>query len=192
MSFGNIAASPTMRNIRLLIAFDGTGYNGWQRQKHDVTIQGEIEARLAQMTRSAIALHGAGRTDAGVHAEGMVANFHTESRISSPDFLQGLNSLLPGAIRILQASDVSPEFHARFSAKGKHYLYHIATGPVLLPSERLYSLHIPFPLNMAAMTACLKCLLGTHDFSSFENSGSRDRSIADRPRCCQDPIASQA
>jgi len=77
-----------MRNIRLLIAFDGTGYSGWQRQRHDVTIQGEIEDRLTRMTGESVSLHGAGRTDAGVHADGMVANFHTGGKISCPAFFR--------------------------------------------------------------------------------------------------------
>ncbi len=167
------------RNIRLLVAFDGTGYKGWQRQKHDVTIQGEIEDRLALMTRTEISLHGAGRTDAGVHAEGMVANFLTESRIACPVFFQGLNSLLPSAIRILQVDEQPTEFHARFSARGKHYQYYICTGPVLMPAERLYTLHIPASLDESALSECLTQLIGTHDFASFENAGSRDRSITD-------------
>ena len=164
-----------MRNIKLLIAFDGTHYNGWQRQQHDVTIQGEIESQLARMTGKYPALHGAGRTDAGVHAEGMVANFHTESMISCPTLCKGLNSLLPGAIRILEVQKVPLDFHARFSAKGKHYLYHLHTGPVQMPAERLYSLHYPAKLNEQAISACLEMLTGTHDFASFENSGSRDK-----------------
>lgn len=168
-----------MRNIRLLIAFDGTGYNGWQRQRYDITIQGEIEGRLALMTGNAVSLHGAGRTDAGVHAEGMVANFQTASRIPCPAFFQGLNSLLPEAIRILRVSDEPPGFHARFSAKGKHYQYRIATSRVLMPVERLYSLHVPQPLDETTISQCLACLVGTHDFASFENAGSRDKSLTD-------------
>lgn len=164
------------RNIRLLIAFDGTGYNGWQRQRHDVTIQGEIENRLARMTEREVLLHGAGRTDAGVHAEGMVANFHTTSQISCLSFFQALNSMLPGAIRILDVRDESHDFHARFSAKGKHYLYRLNTGAVQMPADRFHCLHFPAQLDESAMRACLDELLGTHDFSSFENAGSRDRS----------------
>ena len=90
-----------MRNIRLLIAYDGTGFGGWQRQKNAVTIQGEIEKRLAIMTAGPVSLLGAGRTDAGVHARGMVANFHTEKNIPCEAFLKGLNSMLPPSIRIL-------------------------------------------------------------------------------------------
>ena len=163
------------RNIRLTIAFDGTGFNGWQRQKHDITIQGEIEDRLARMTNHDIMLHGAGRTDAGVHAEGMVANFFTTSGIACSAFVKGLNSMLPHAIRILAASEVSSDFHARFSASGKHYEYHIYTGAIMPPAKRLYNLHVPVPLDLASMHESVKCLPGTHDFSTFENAGSREK-----------------
>lgn len=163
------------RNIRLLIAFDGTEFNGWQRQKHDVTIQGEIEKCLAIMTNSQTDLHGAGRTDAGVHAEGMVAHFTTASRISDIAFRKGLNSMLPYAIRILDAEEVPLDFHSRFSAKGKHYQYSIYTGEVMPPTERLYTLHTPFNLDFQRIQDSLALLPGTHDFSSFENSGSRDK-----------------
>ncbi len=142
-----------------------------------MTIQGEIEDRLALMTRNAISLHGAGRTDAGVHAEGMVANFLTASHIPCPAFFQGLNSLLPETIRILRVNEDRPGFHARFSARGKHYHYKLNTSPVLMPTERLYALHVPYPLDETAISECLACLIGTHDFASFENAGSRDKTI---------------
>lgn len=170
----------TERNIRLLIAFDGTNFNGWQRQKHDTTIQGEIEKNLTLMTNSEILLQGAGRTDAGVHAEGMVANFITSSLIPCNALKKGLNSMLPYAIRILEADEVSSEFHSRFSARGKHYEYSLYIGEVMPPLERLYALHIPFKLDFEKIQACLDILTGTHDFSTFENSGSRDKTKASR------------
>lgn len=163
------------RNIRLLIAFDGTNFNGWQRQTHDSTIQGEIEKCLSLMTNSEVLLHGAGRTDAGVHAEGMVANFITVSRIQCMAFKKGLNSLLPDAIRIICASEMPADFHARFSAKGKQYEYSIYAGEVMPPLERLYALQVQPNLDFAAMIDCLQIIMGTHDFSTFENSGSRDK-----------------
>lgn len=166
-----------MRNIRLLIAFDGTGYRGWQRQKYDVTIQSEIEGRLIAMTGEQIVLHGAGRTDAGVHAEGMVANFHTGSGIPCQAFSRGLNSMLPVAIRILAADEVDDTFHARFSARGKHYLYRLYCGAVQMPQHRLYSLHHPAAIDIPAIRTCLRMLEGTHDFASFENTGSRDKTV---------------
>lgn len=165
----------TPRNIRLTIAFDGTDFSGWQRQKHDVSIQGEIERCLARMTNANINLHGAGRTDAGVHAEGMVANFETSSAISCSAFTKGLNSMLPEAIRIIETCDMPSEFHARFSATGKHYEYHMYIGKIMPPLERLYSLHAPFELNLDTMRLSLESILGTHDFSTFENSGSREK-----------------
>ncbi|MGB3211650.1 MAG: tRNA pseudouridine(38-40) synthase TruA [Desulforhopalus sp.] len=168
--------SPDHRNIKLVIAYDGTDFSGWQRQRHDRTIQGEIERCLSQMTREQINLHGAGRTDRGVHARGMVANFTTGSAISSKDILQGLNSMLPGAIRIYSAQDIDPDFHARFSAISKQYQYTIHTGKVQPPHLRLYSVHVTYKMDLPAIRNCLEMLEGTHDFSSFENSGSRDKS----------------
>lgn len=167
--------SARLRNIKLVIAYDGTGFSGWQRQKHDCTIQGEIERCLNRMTREEINLHGAGRTDSGVHAEGMVAHFSTRSTLPCHDFLRGLNSMLPGAIRIYSAEDIDENFHARFSAIGKKYRYVIYTGKVIPPHLRRYSLHVTSTLNHTTIRDCLKKLEGCHDFASFENSGSRDK-----------------
>ena len=172
----SLQPAPPPRTIKLLIGYDGTGFSGWQRQRHDRTIQGEIESRLTVMTTEDIHLHGAGRTDAGVHAEGMVAHFRTHSSISCEIILRGLNSMLPGAIRIYHAEEVAPSFHARFSATGKQYQYSVFTGRIQPPHLRLYTLHVTSPLDFDAMRECLKLLEGTHDFSSFENSGSRDKS----------------
>lgn len=163
------------RNIRLCIAYDGTEFSGWQRQTHDRTIQGEIEACLKRMTLDDISLHGAGRTDAGVHAEGMTAHFKTARSISTNEFIHGLNSLLPGSIRILYLKEVADDFHARFSAKRKKYRYTIFSGQIQPPTKRLYSLHVRDNLNLKTIKKCLQQLEGTHDFSSFENTGSRDK-----------------
>lgn len=164
------------RNIKLVIGYDGTGFSGWQRQKRgEKTIQGTIETCLNRMTRSDITLHGAGRTDAGVHAEGMVAHFRTTTSISPADFRQALNSMLPGAIRIFRADEVHLDFHSRFCARKKTYRYSIFTGPVQPPNIRLYSLHVRTELNLEKISQGLSYLLGTHDFSSFENSGTRDK-----------------
>lgn len=164
------------RNIKLVIGYDGTEFSGWQRQKHDRTIQGEIEQRLSLMTGQQIDLHGAGRTDGGVHAEGMVANFLSHSTLPCRDLFRGLNSLLPGSIRIYSVEEVELDFHARFSALGKKYRYTIYTGPVQPPQLRLYSLHVTGKIDTRVMDGCLRLIEGSHDFSSFENSGSRDKS----------------
>ncbi len=167
-----------MRNIQLTIAYDGTGYSGWQRQKNGITIQGEIEQRLQLITNSPITLYGAGRTDAGVHARGMVANFHTEATIPSPTLIRGLNGLLPRAIRILDACEVGPGFHARFSAKSKTYTYSLFTGPIQPPMDSLYCLHFPQLTHQERIQPCLEKIRGTHDFASFEASGSRNLNVA--------------
>jgi len=177
-----MSADPTRmlleRNIRLLIAYDGTAYAGWQRQAQLPTIQGVIEGKIALMTRGKALLHGAGRTDAGVHALGMVANFQTQATIPCQGFVKGMNSLLPRDIRILAADEVSADFHARFQAKGKRYSYHVSTQPTLLPHQRLYSAHFPGTYDFSSMQAALDSILGEHDFSSFEATGSRDLTIA--------------
>lgn len=162
------------RNIKLVLAFDGTQYSGWQRQKEQPTIQGAIEDRLRVMTGEAVTLYGASRTDAGVHALGMVANFHTGSKILCAGFQKGLNSLLPGDIRVLAAEDVDRGFHARFDAQAKTYIYKINNEPVQQPTDRLYAAHVAGGLDLEAMRACLPSLVGEHDFSSFEAVGSRD------------------
>jgi tRNA pseudouridine38-40 synthase len=163
-----------MRNIKLTIAFDGTDYGGWQKQKNTITIQGEIENRLRIITNNPVSLHGAGRTDAGVHALAMIANFHTESVIPCPVLVRGLNGLLPRSIRITNACEETLDFHARFSAKAKTYTYSLFTGQVQPPMQRLYSVHLPHLLQETSIQHCLKKITGTHDFASFEASGSRD------------------
>lgn len=165
-----------MRTVKLLIAFDGTDFCGWQKQKNGAAIQEAVERALSIICNAEIILHGAGRTDAGVHAAGMTAHFKTVSRITTTALQNGLNSLLPGAIRILQADDAADDFHARFSALAKTYRYTIYTGPVMDPLRRLYVHHLPARLCHETMRSCLLELIGTHDFSSFETSGSRDKS----------------
>ncbi|MDJ0623872.1 MAG: tRNA pseudouridine(38-40) synthase TruA [Desulfocapsaceae bacterium] len=163
-----------MKTIRLLIAFDGTDFHGWQLQPDAPTIQGEIEKHIFTIHNRHTTLHGAGRTDAGVHATGMVAHFHSEKNLSCSAWKQALNSMLPASIRILEATEEGETFHARFSAKSKTYTYSIFNGEILLPQQRLYTVHIRLPLNFTAMEDCLPRLVGTHDFSSFESAGSRD------------------
>ena len=166
-----------MRNLKLTIAFDGTDFSGWQKQLNAPTIQGELERVLGRITNAFVVLHGAGRTDAGVHALGMVASFETKSRISLHDLLRGANATLPPAIRILSIENAAPDFHARFAASSKTYLYTIETRKIQSPMTRLYKVHIPQDLAIDAMQQCLELITGTHDFASFEATGSRDKSI---------------
>ncbi|MCL2458355.1 MAG: tRNA pseudouridine(38-40) synthase TruA [Desulfobulbus sp.] len=165
-----------LRTVRLLIAYDGSGYHGWQRQRQgEPTIQEELETRLSALCQQPITLHGAGRTDAGVHALGMVAHFQTTSTIPLVAFSKGLNALLPPDIRILGAEEAQPNFHSRFSALGKTYRYDFFTGPVQLPGNRFYQAHCPGLFVPKRLEPALAALVGAHDFSSFERSGSRDK-----------------
>jgi tRNA pseudouridine38-40 synthase len=168
------------RNIKLLLAFDGTAYAGWQKQKSEKTIQGEIEDRLHVMTGEEVCLHGAGRTDAGVHALGMTANFITGTAIPCRGLVKGLNSLLPDDIKILEAAEAAADFQARRSARAKTYWFNLSNGPMQLPTERLYCAHVTAELDIAAMRAGLEYVTGTHDYSSFEGSGSRDQKESGR------------
>lgn len=168
---------PRKRTIKLILSYDGTDFCGWQRQLNDRTIQGEVEKCLSTMTTEDICVHSAGRTDAGVHAYGMVAHFNCTSKISCSILQRGANSMLPGAIRVLEVAEVDENFHARYFAKGKKYRYSLFTGKIHLPLNRLTSLHVTKNLNLPLMTKCLDAITGNHDFSSFENSGSRDKTI---------------
>ncbi len=165
------------RTIRLLIAYDGTAYHGWQRQcQGEPTIQAVLEACLQILCGHAPCLHGAGRTDAGVHAEGMVAHFHTPVAHPLAAFTKGLNSLLPPDIRIVDAREAAAGFHSRFSACAKIYRYDFYTGEQMPPTQRLYMGHLPGLFQPEPARQALRQLLGTHDFTSFERAGSRDRS----------------
>ena len=165
-----------MRNIKLVIAFDGASYFGWQRQPDARTIQGTLEEKLAIMTGETITVWGAGRTDAGVHALAMTANFLTTATIPCDGLLRGFNSLLSPDIRILDVSEVGDDFHACHSAVGKTYFYNLIHGREALPSERLYNSAFRDHLALDTMQACLESIIGEHDFSSFEAVGSRDLS----------------
>lgn len=165
------------RTIKLTISYDGTNYSGWQKQRNVKTVQGELEKCLCTMTTEDISLHGAGRTDAGVHALAMTAHFTCLSRLSCRAFLAGLNSMLPFDIRVKNVTETASDFHARFSATGKKYRYTVYNGEIQSPMDRLYAHHVKTRLDRTAMRKCLFTLIGTHDFSSFENTGTRDKSI---------------
>lgn len=164
-----------MRNLRLVLAYDGTSFSGWQRQRNTPdTIQGLLEEALQVLTGAPVTLHGAGRTDGGVHAEGMVANFHTAAEIPAAGLLQGANSLLPADIRVLSVENVAKDFHARYNARGKEYEYSFVVAAVMPPMLRRYAAHVRRPLDMEAIRCTLPALVGRHDFRSFEATGSRD------------------
>jgi tRNA pseudouridine38-40 synthase len=161
-----------LKNFKILIEYDGTNYHGWQRQKDDRTIQQEIENALSNMTAGCVTLNGSGRTDAGVHAVGQVANFHCETGLSEAAFQKGLNSLLPDDIVIKDCQLVDKSFHARFNAKSKIYNYRIINRKIPPAIGRQYAWFIRKKLNTAAMQSTIPLLIGSHDFKSFEGTGS--------------------
>jgi len=160
-----------MRNIRLLLEYDGAAYHGWQRQKNALSIQEVVETALAKLTGDAVKVLGSGRTDAGVHAWGQVANFHTSSHIPLKAFHAGLNSLLPRDIAVQDATEAPLDFHARKSARAKTYEYRILNRKEPSPLNRRYAWVVRQSLNIAVMAQAAAVLPGEHDFSAFRASG---------------------
>jgi tRNA pseudouridine38-40 synthase len=157
------------RNLKITLAYDGTAYVGWQRQARGVSVQGLVEESLARIDGAPVTVHGAGRTDAGVHAIGQVASARVSTRLDAPTLRRALNSMLPPDIRVAAVEDVAPGFHARYDAIGKTYEYRIWQGEVQPPFVRAWSWHIPRHLDVAAMDAAARAIEGTHDFTVFQS-----------------------
>lgn len=162
--------------IKLVIEYDGTAYSGWQRQDKEISVQQVIEDALLSLTGEKTVLHSAGRTDAGVHALGQAAHFDTQSRIPADKFSFALNTILPPDVRIRDSGEAGAEFHARFSAKCKHYRYVIQNSPHASAIERDHSMHVPLPLDTDKMRRAAAHLVGEHDFSAFTSMQLRVRS----------------
>jgi tRNA pseudouridine38-40 synthase len=160
-----------MRNIRLVIEYDGTDFAGWQIQARGRTVQGELTRVLDILLREPVCPIGAGRTDAGTHALGQVAHFHTRSDLPVGRIRQGLNGLLPADVAVRAADEVPPEFHARYSARSKRYRYRICAGKAALDRGQVWALS--HPLDLEAMREAARILPGVHDFGAF---------------CRQDPV----
>lgn len=161
-----------MRNIRMVVSYDGTGYYGFQTQPGGNTVQDIIEKANKAITGEDERIIGSGRTDAGVHARGQVFNFFTHSSIPVERWALALNTRLPKDIVVLHADEVSLEFHSRRSAKKKTYRYTIDTNKFPDVFERNYRFHHPTPLNVAAMQSALAALIGEYDFTSFASRQS--------------------
>jgi tRNA pseudouridine38-40 synthase len=159
-------------NFKLIIEYDGSRYHGWQRQKEDRSIQGEIEKTLKTITTRDVTLIGSGRTDAGVHAQGQVANFKCNTRLEAEALMNGLNHLLENDIVIKGCEPVSATFHARYDARSKVYHYRILNRPLPAAIGRQYSWFIRKALNREAMRAAIAHIIGPHDFKAFEGTGS--------------------
>jgi tRNA pseudouridine38-40 synthase len=156
-----------MRNIKLIVEYDGAAYCGWQRQKNGLSIQQVIEESIGRMTGEESRVIGSGRTDAGVHAIGQVAHFHTASLLGERNFLMGINSLLPADIVVREVREVGLSFHARFDVKSKVYIYRICNRPIRPVLERQYAWFVWTPLDLEKIKGALGLFLGRHDFSSF-------------------------
>ena len=156
-----------MRNLRLTLEYDGTGFCGWQVQPDASSVQGTLAMAIGRVTGEKVLPQGSGRTDAGVHALGQVATFAIESVIPAPNLMVALNDVLPLAIRVLDCSEVDAEFHARKSAVAKTYRYRMYRGDVCPPFLARYVWHYPYPLNFAAMEQAAPLIEGEHDFTSF-------------------------
>jgi tRNA pseudouridine38-40 synthase len=164
--------------MKLIVAYDGKGFAGWQSQSHRNTIQDQIERAFERIGGKPVRIHGAGRTDAGVHALAQCAHVDLAGeRFSAARWREALNALLPPAIRVLRCRYVSKNFHAGLSAKGKLYRYRIWAGPVLPPFEYGRAWHIASPLDLDVIKTAAKHFVGTHDFGGFAaNRGQREKS----------------
>ncbi|BCJ87309.1 tRNA pseudouridine(38-40) synthase TruA [Effusibacillus dendaii] len=178
-----------MRNIRLIISYDGTNFHGFQTQPKLRTVQGQLQEAIEQLTGEYVQVIGSGRTDAGVHAEGQVANFHTSSKIPVDKWPHALNAVLPDDLVVRAAREVSPTFHARFDAKGKIYRYQIDRSVFPDVFVRRYAWHVSYPLDVGKMAQAASHMVGCHDFTSFCNAATP---LEDRRRHVTDIRISEA
>jgi tRNA pseudouridine38-40 synthase len=171
------------QNIRLKVAFDGTAYCGWQIQQNVSTIQGCLSDAIFKITQERVNLIGSGRTDAGTHARGLVANFATSSKLAPARFVRALNALLPRDIRVMSARKAPVDFHARRSAASKVYRYQVYLGSVLAPHLIREYFHFPYPIDFSKIAQAASHFVGEHDFSSFAKTNSCSNGIRRIFRC---------
>ena len=159
--------------VRLIVAYDGTNYHGWQIQKNAVTVEEILQQALCDLLQEPIELVGASRTDAGVHARGNVAVFDTHTRIPAEKIAIAVNQRLPEDIRVMQSEEVEEQFHPRYAESEKTYEYHISNVPIQLPTRRLYSYFVYLPLDVEKMQEAAKLFVGEHDFAGFCSAKSQ-------------------
>ena len=165
-----------MRTLKLTLAYDGTRFVGWQRQAEGESIQGLLEDALARFEGAPVSVHGAGRTDAGVHALAQVASARVTCAHDTAALARGLNAQLPDDIRVIDLVEAAPDFHARFRARSKTYRYGLRTTAVSDPFDRAYVWHVGDCLDVDAMRLAAAALIGTHDFAAFQSSGTETTS----------------
>lgn len=162
-----------MNKYAMVITYDGSNYGGWQIQPNAISIQSLVEKALSTLCRESVAVVGSSRTDANVHALRQVAHFCVEKEVDPNKLQYSLNGILPRDIRILQIYPTSETFHARYSAKGKVYHYHLHLDPVLDPFTLLYSWHVPYKLDLSLLRKAAKYFIGEHDFTAFANESHK-------------------
>lgn len=175
-----------MRNFKLVLAYDGSEFAGWQVQPNADTIQGTLASAIGRVTGEKVLPQGSGRTDAGVHALAQVASLASESPIPATNLLKALNDVLPASIRVLAATEAPAEFHARQSARAKTYRYRMYRGEICPPFLARYVWHYPYPLDENAMQQAAEGVVGEHDFTSFaavDPERGRDEDSASNVRC---------
>jgi tRNA pseudouridine38-40 synthase len=156
-----------VRNLKLILSYDGSEFAGWQVQLERATIQGTLASAIGRLTGENVLPQGSGRTDAGVHALAQVATFQTSSSIPTENWIKALNDILPVSIRVLEVTEAAPDFHARKSARAKIYRYRMYRGAICPPFLARYVWHYPFPLDEVAMALAAPLAVGEHDFTSF-------------------------
>jgi tRNA pseudouridine38-40 synthase len=161
-----------MRTLKLTLQYDGTDFVGWQRQETGASIQGLLEDALSRIDGRTVTVHGAGRTDAGVHALGQVASVRLATALDDATLARALNANLPPVVRVIRVETAPDDFHARFSAVTKTYEYRIWNGPAVPPFLRLYTWQVPQPLAIALLQRGAAAIVGTHDFAAFQGAGS--------------------
>lgn len=159
-----------MQNYKLTLGYDGTDFHGWQRQPDKRTVQGILEDSLAKITQNKIHVAGAGRTDAGVHAQGQVASFKARLSLDDEELFRALNSILPQDVRVVSLTKIDPDFHARKSARSKVYQYRICNSPLISPFLIRYVLHWPSPLNVLLMKEAASLFIREADFTAFSSN----------------------
>jgi len=163
------------RRYKVVVEYDGTDFAGWQRQPGQRTVQGVLEEAIREMTGESVFVRAAGRTDAGVHADGQVATFDLELNIPPHGFLRGLNSILPADVALVDVALAAPDFDARFSARGKVYRYTVWAHFVRSPLHARRTWHVRQPLDLEAIRAAAAGLVGEHDFRAFRASDCERR-----------------
>jgi tRNA pseudouridine38-40 synthase len=156
-----------MRNLKLILAYDGAEFSGWQVQPHAATVQGTLASAIGRITGEKVLPQGSGRTDAGVHALAQAVTFVTESSVPTANFVKALNDVLPASVRVLSVEEASADFHARHSARAKTYRYRIYREAICPPFLARYVWHYPYPLLEEAMAQAAASVEGEHDFTSF-------------------------